>query len=172
MELCTLKGDVSPYLIENMFGAFRPAWNEPQEFDEAFFKVLDMAIPFLKRVIVRAKASVLGKSFLKKAYDEAQDKRLIVLDGPYSWNSLLEYPEPLYVVWPRMGTWGVGCVHKEKNSFDNRKSLPEVWAGLRDADMAQVSGVPDAVFCHNARFLAVAKSKEGAIALAKAALLA
>lgn len=172
MDLYTLKGEVAPYLIENMFGAFRPAWNEPQEFDDVFMEVVVMAIPFLKRVIIRAQASVLGKDFLQKAYEEAPDKRLIVLDGPYSWNSLREYPEPLYVVWPRMGTWGVGCVHKEKQSFENRKSLPEAWAGLRDADMARASGVPDAVFCHNGRFLAVAKSKEGAIALANKALLA
>lgn len=172
IDLYTLKGEVAPYLIENMFGAFRPAWNEPQEFDDAFMKVVAMVIPFLKRVIIRAQASVLGKSFLQKAYEEAPDKRLIVLDGPYSWNSIMEYPEPLYVVWPRMGTWGVGCVHKEKQSFENRKSLPEAWAGLRDADMASASGVPDAVFCHNGRFLAVAKSKEGAIALANKALLA
>ncbi|MEK7088001.1 MAG: MYG1 family protein, partial [Patescibacteria group bacterium] len=41
---------------------------------------------------------------------------------------------------------------------------------LRDAKLAEVTGVPDAVFAHRNRFMAVARSKEGAIALAKLAL--
>ena len=52
----------------------------------------------------------------------------------------------------------------------NRRDLPEGWAGLRDKELARVTGVSDAVFAHRNRFMAVAKSKEGAIALAKLAL--
>jgi uncharacterized UPF0160 family protein len=37
-------------------------------------------------------------------------------------------------------------------------------------ELAQVTGVADAVFCHNKLFMAVAKSKEGAIKLAELAL--
>jgi uncharacterized UPF0160 family protein len=37
---------------------------------------------------------------------------------------------------------------------------------------ATVNGVPDAVFCHNHRFVAAAKSKEGAIRLAQIAVAA
>ena len=84
----------------------------------------------------------------------------------------MQYPEPLYVIVPKAGRWYVHCVPKEEGSYENRKSFPEAWAGLRDEDLAHVSGVPDATFCHNARFLAVAKSKEGAISLAEKALLA
>jgi uncharacterized UPF0160 family protein len=86
----------------------------------------------------------------------------------------MKYDEPLYVVFPNANkdTWRVGCVRKEEKSFENRKSFPVAWAGLRDQDLAKVTGVTDAVFCHNGRFLAVAKSKEGAIKLAELALLA
>jgi len=48
--------------------------------------------------------------------------------------------------------------------------LPAEWAGLRDAELARVTGVADAVFCHRNRFMAVARTKEGAVALAKLAL--
>ena len=57
-----------------------------------------------------------------------------------------------------------------KGMFEDRMKLPAAWAGLRDEELAKVTGVPDAVFCHRALFLAVAKSKEGALALAKLAL--
>ena len=37
-------------------------------------------------------------------------------------------------------------------------------------DLEKVTGVPGSVFCHNDRFVAVAKTKEGAIELAQLAL--
>jgi uncharacterized UPF0160 family protein len=58
------------------------------------------------------------------------------------------------------------------DTFDARADLPESWAGLRDADLAAVTGVPDAKFCHNGRFIAAAKSYEGAYAMARQALQA
>ncbi len=44
--------------------------------------------------------------------------------------------------------------------FANRKDLPEAWAGRADAELAEVTGVPDARFCHAGRFMAVAGSRE------------
>ena len=61
-------------------------------------------------------------------------------------------------------------MHKARYSFENRKDLPAAWAGLRDVDLQAVTGVDDAIFCHNGRFLIVAKTLEGARALAKLAL--
>ena len=56
------------------------------------------------------------------------------------------------------------------DTFDARADLPASWAGLRDADLAAVTGVPDAKFCHNGRFIAAAKSYEGIRQLARLAL--
>jgi uncharacterized UPF0160 family protein len=56
------------------------------------------------------------------------------------------------------------------DSFDARADLPEAWAGLRDAELAAVTGVADAGFCHNGRFIASAKSYEGIRAMAALAV--
>lgn len=173
VDLYKVEGNVGPYLIQSMFNAFRPSWKEKEDFDTPFLELVEFAKKFLIRKIKKETDALEAETFVKKAYEEANDKRLIVIDGSYPWSDvLMEYPEPLYVIWERMGVWRVGCVGKEKKSFENRKSLPEAWAGLRDEELAKVSGVPDAVFCHNGRFLVVAKSKEGALALAGKALLA
>lgn len=173
IDLYTINDSVGPYTIQSMFNAFRPTWKEAEDFDTPFLELVKFATKFLARKIKKEQDSLEASVFIEKAYNDAEDKRLVIIDGSYPWGDvLMEYPEPLYVVWERMGMWRVGCVAKEKNSFENRKSLPEAWAGLRDADLAKASGVPDATFCHNGRFLAVAKSKEGAIALAQKALLA
>ncbi len=165
--------NVGPYTVQGIINAFRPSWKEDEECDEVFLELVEFAKKFLERKIKKAQDSLEGRVFVQRAYDEAKDKRLIVLDDHYPWRELfLEYPEPIYVIVPRLDKWNVYAAQKEKNSFDNRKSLPEAWAGLRDGDLAKVTGVPDATFCHNGLFLAVAKSKEGAIALAEKALLA
>jgi uncharacterized UPF0160 family protein len=48
--------------------------------------------------------------------------------------------------------------------------FPDSWAGKRDAELVKATGVADAIFCHNNRFMMVAGSKEGALALAELAL--
>jgi uncharacterized UPF0160 family protein len=58
------------------------------------------------------------------------------------------------------------------DSFKARADLPLSWAGLRDAELAAVTGVADAGFCHNGRFIAAAKSFEGIRAMANLALKA
>ena len=67
--------------------------------------------------------------------------------------------------------WRVLAVRKRAESFENKKNLPRSWAGLRDKELQKITGVKDAVFCHRNLFMAVAKSKEGAIALARKALV-
>jgi uncharacterized UPF0160 family protein len=166
---------VAPVTIENIFGLSRPTWKEDQDYDTPFNKLVEFAKEILIRKITKVRDEFEAESFIELAYTGSQDKRIIMLDRNYPWGDyLMKYSEPLYVIFPRKSnnTWMIGCVRKEKKSFENRKSLPESWAGLRDQDLANVSGVPDAVFCHNGRWLAVAKSKEGAIALAQKALLA
>jgi uncharacterized UPF0160 family protein len=124
----------------------------------------------LIRKIKKEQDNLDAENFVIDAYNKAEDKRIIILDNDYPWGeTLMNYPEPLFVVLPKFNMWRVGTVSKEKNSFENRKSLPLAWAGFRDEELAKITGVADAVFCHNARFLAVAKSKDGAIALAKKA---
>ena len=64
-----------------------------------------------------------------------------------------------------------GCaVRPIRGSFDQRLSLPDAWAGLRDEAFAAAVGLPDATFCHPARFVCGARSRESAIALARMAV--
>ena len=87
-------------------------------------------------------------------------------------NIVAEFPEPIFIIYPRKtdNSWGVKAIRDDIKSFKNRKDLPASWSGLKDEELQKISGVSDAVFCHRALFFAVAKSKEGAIALAKKAL--
>lgn len=165
---------VSPYGLHNVLYTLRPTWKEdPKMYDTSFMELLPLAERIITREIKIARDSILAHSIVEGAYASTEDKRCIVLDGPYPYQETLgAHAEPLYVVSPRSGDtkWKVECIRKNPSGFENRKSLPLAWAGLRDEEFAKVSGVSDAVFCHNGRFMAVAMTKSAAMALAQIAL--
>ncbi len=76
-----------------------------------------------------------------------------------------------FVVFPAIPSgWRVQTVAKEVGKFGAIKDLPSSWAGLNGDALAEASGVADATFCHNGRFICGAQSKEGALAMAKKAM--
>lgn len=166
--------DVSPFILQDVVSVFRPAWDEKRTEDEGFFEAVDIAKKILAREILRTRSEEEGKRYAEESYARAEDKRIIVLDDHYPWyEALCAKPEPLYVVKPdrgNMGKWKIEAVRNFAHTFKNRKDMPSAWAGKTGAEFAEISGVPDAIFCHNKLFVAVAGSKEGALALAHKAV--
>jgi len=56
------------------------------------------------------------------------------------------------------------------NSFENRKSLPAEWRGLRDDELSAKSGIHGCIFVHAAGFIGGNKTYEGALQMARKAL--
>ena len=69
------------------------------------------------------------------------------------------------------GQWRIQTVPVELGSFEDRKSLPKPWAGLSDKELIDVTGIEDAMFCHNGLFIAGAESFESTMKMASMALL-
>lgn len=174
VALVELKSDVAPFRLQEYFYSFRPTWKEgstDEVYDAGFHKCVDLAKDLITRQIKIKHDNANVAELFKADYERAEDKRIIELSQAYPWEGVSsEYSDVLYVVYPRQENWRVGAARKERYSFVNRKDLPAAWAGLRDVDLQAVTGVDDAVFCHNGRFLAVAKSREGALSLAKLAI--
>ncbi|MQA23369.1 MYG1 family protein [Rugamonas rivuli] len=99
---------------------------------------------------------------------------LFLKNGALPWGQVVrkEMPKVLFVISHNLAEQRhmLHTVSVSAESFEARADLPEAWAGLRDAELAAVTGVPDAGFCHNGRFIASAKSYEGIRALAALAL--
>lgn len=164
---------VHPYLMHNIVAAYRPTWQEAGVEDERFFELVKLCKRIIEREIATEHDKLVGAKEVERAYELAEDKRIIVLENYYPWNEVLAgKPEPLYVVKPkRQNTgWEVDCVRTDVHGFVNRKNLPAEWAGKVGETLQQVTGVPDAVFCHNNLYVAVTKTKEGAIKLAQMAI--
>lgn len=164
--------DVRNYGVSALIAAMNPAWNEDRSrIDETFLKAVDLARMVLEREIAAASATLIAEAKVMEVYKKTEDKRLLVLDKNYDCRRMIQsLPEPLYILAPREADWRIRAVKKDSFSFENRKDLPASWAGKMGKELADITGVSDALFCHNKLFLASARSKEGALKLAQLAL--
>lgn len=163
------------YGIHSVVSSFLPTWKEDTDNDVQFLKAVSLAKMLLSREIKKTKDYLEAAEYMVSRYHDSEDKGIIVVDKPIGRTqiiaALMEFPEPVYVVYPdkEAQRWSVAGMLREFGSFDMRKPLPASWAGERDAALQRITGVPDAVFCHTKRFLVVARSKQGALALAQKA---
>jgi uncharacterized UPF0160 family protein len=167
--------DVKPFTIRDIveieasgtfFSGAEPTSNEKAKgFDKGFFNLIPFAKHIIEHSILEAKNHIRVEKVAEKYFKEAKDKRVIILPQFIGYG-FSKMKEPLVTVYPNArGDWTAKAVRVASGQFASRIYFPEKWAGLNDEELAKVSGVPDAVFCHKGLFMAVAKSKEGAIAM-------
>lgn len=173
-SLAELAPGIYPYTIDRIVSVSNDfPGSGKDDNDSNFFELVSWAKKIILGEAAYARAVESSREEILKAYNNTSDKRIIVLDEDYLWCPIIcNLEEPLFVVHPdgKSGNWNVRAVGKGKYVFEARKNLPKAWAGLRNDELSRVSGVPDAIFCHNGLFFAVAKSREGALALARKAL--
>jgi uncharacterized UPF0160 family protein len=136
------------------------------------------AMDFLADVMANAVKYRVGATLALEKVRQAEvlgDGRLLYLqNSALPWTSVVrkEMPKILFVISHNLNEqrYMLHTVPATTDTFEARADLPASWAGLRDADLAAVTGVPDAGFCHNGRFIAAAKSYEGIYAMALQAL--
>ena len=166
--------DVHPYLIQNITFAFDITWKEDDaKTDTLFLEMVGIPKTILTREIIHASHFSESYDMVLAAYERSEDKRIIEIEKNYPWETILnQFKEPLYVVRPNVQDphWKVGAVRDDVYSYKVRKPFPLSWAGKRDQALVEASGVPDAHFCHNGRFLVIARSREGALRLAQIAV--
>ncbi len=159
---------VSPTTVSDIVSLFNPIEGTTTDQDQAFLKAVDFARDILGKAIARAKAKELMKEIAYSVYQSSNDKELLIFDVPMSKSLLIEYPEVKFIVSPdnpaSSQNWIATAIQAEHGSFALRQRFPEEWGGLRDDELAKVSGITDAVFCHKAGFLFVSKTREGALA--------
>lgn len=166
--------NIYPYTIQDFFDTFIPTWKENDvDVDTVFKSCVDIAKRILKREIVKARDKKEGERLIKEKMEGYSKNKVVIFDRYLPWKDVvMEYPDPLFVIYPATSgeSWHAQAVPVERDSLTARMSFPGHWAGKRDSELVEATGVEDAVFCHNGRFLVVAKSKEGAFELAQRAL--
>ena len=170
---------IHPLSLPNLFATFRPAFDqdEPGRDDAAFLEAAAVARRLLHAQVESTAATRRSRAVVTGAIASRSHPNWIEL--PRS----MDYLEPVlaassdgdadqiqFVLAPSRDEWQLKTVNVSFESFESRKLLPAAWAGLRGPDLVAATGVPDAVFCHAGRFVAIARSREGAMALLRQAL--
>ena len=166
---------VSIMSVSGAISSFNPNWDENIDSDIAFLNAVQFAeVIFdntLKRCIKKAKTT----SGVEKAIANS-DGVIMVLDEFMPWQEhLFASSNPkasgiLYVIFPsKREGFNVNAVPTAPGAYSQKKPFPESWAGLNE-QLAEVSGVETAIFCHKGRFIASAKTFEGAMRMAKIAV--
>lgn len=166
------------YGIHGIIAAYQNTWKEAMDMDKqlnSFLKLVDFFESIIEREIERSKHRLEMIDVIEQCYQESENKEIIEIPHHVTVGALVQvldkYKEVVYVVCKSNSNWKALAVRKSPCSFENRKSMPESWAGKRGKELQDITGVSDAVFCHNALFLAVSESRIGAWQLAELALI-
>jgi uncharacterized UPF0160 family protein len=165
--------------ISAILAGFNPGWKDkagPKDLDRAFERAGLVAIQVLENFLRKALDDEEARQKVQEALEATAPSRIMYLSGYVPFSEHLPELDVegriLYVVFPEVSgeKWMVQAAPEAPRSFKTRKPFPASWAGLRDKELAAVTGVPDAVFCHKGLFIAGAETLEGAIRLAELAL--
>ena len=167
--------DISPMNIDDIITIFEPVnFSDKKESAETQFKkAIDWATTFLERMVIKTKDDIERAKYVKEKVSNSPDERYVVLDETVFYDAMgVDFPKLLYAVYPNKAndTWSVRALRKSEDDFTPKQPMPEQWAGKIEQDLVEITGVKDALFAHNNRFIAVAGSRDGALSLLKKAL--
>lgn len=173
----SVAGPLSILTLPALLGSLKPVFDDPSPTadDDAFFAALPIARSFVEASIRNLAAKARSQSIVLAAIAKAGASPILELPMGMPYRSALEKAEAdhmLFVVNPRGDDWSLNGIKLASDTFDQRADLPAAWAGLTDAALEEASGVKGAKFCHNARFIAVASSREAILQMADLAVKA
>ncbi|HEY1043274.1 MAG TPA: MYG1 family protein [Telluria sp.] len=172
------------YGLSAVISGFNPNWLDEQrlgygELTEAyrqgqFRRAIELLTDIMANSVKYRVGAMLALEQVRGGEVLEDGQVLFLQNSSLPWTQVVrkEMPKVLFVISHSIAEqrYMIHTVPVSPDSFTARADLPEAWAGLRDAELAAVTGVADATFCHNGRFIAAARSYEGVRALASLAL--
>lgn len=171
----SVAGPLSVLTLPSLLGSLKPVFDDasPTADDDAFMNALPIARSFIEAFInnLAAKARALG--IVEDAIAAAGSSPILELPMGMPYRSALDAAGAdhiMFMVNPRGNDWTLNGIKISHETFDQRADLPVTWAGLTDTALEDATGVKGAKFCHNARFIAMANSREAIMQMADIAV--
>jgi uncharacterized UPF0160 family protein len=172
------------YGLSAVISGFNPSWLDEQQAGSVaaaenlrlaqFRRAMDVMADVIANTVKYRVGGILAVEQVRRSELLEGGRVLLMKNGAMPWSSVVrnEMPKVLFVISHNAAEqrYMINTVPATIDTFEARKDLPAAWAGLRDTDLAAVTGVADAVFCHNNLFIAAARSFDGALQLARLAL--
>ncbi|MBB3457222.1 uncharacterized UPF0160 family protein [Rhizobium sp. BK313] len=166
-----LAGLTLPVLLETL----KPVFDEvdPEADDRGFQSALAIARSFVEAKIAQNAAKLRAEALVHQAIEDAGQGRILELPMGMPFRPAIVKAGAehlLFVVHPREKDWCLTGIRRADDGFELRADLPAAWAGLVNGDLEAACGIAGASFCHNGRFIAAAKNREAALAMAELAV--
>ena len=163
--------------INSLVRLHLPTWREEMN-DTVWNSRFSNLVPLVQIIFERLKengfANFEAITLVEEAIACSSRKETAELSKKVPWYDVaINHPDLLYVLIPDPkvnGRWRAYATRVQADKFETRKPFPETWAGLINEELAEVTGVADALFCHRARHLVVADSYQGIQTLVELAL--
>ncbi|GLQ26795.1 MYG1 family protein [Sulfitobacter pacificus] len=171
----SVAGPLSALTLPALLGSLKPVFDDanPTADDEAFLAALPIVTALIEAEIRTMTAKARARSIVLAAIEAAGSSAILELPMGMPYGAALDQAGAdhiLFVVCPRGEDWTLGGIKLSNDTFEQRADLPAAWAGLTDAALEAACGVAGAKFCHNARFIAVADSREAIMKMAEIAV--
>lgn len=160
--------DIGTSTFSHIIANFMPIGYDAseKELNLCFTEALEFTLAHLGRMLERFTYIRSCKKEVEEAM-RASDE-VLYFDHLLPWMDLFfelggdEHPAR-FVIMPSSSGWKLrGIPPNSKDRMKVRQPMPEKWAGLLDEKLAEVSGIPGAIFCHKGRFISVWKTKQDA----------
>jgi uncharacterized UPF0160 family protein len=167
---------VEEYSVKKLMYSFRPTWqNSVSDHDKNFNDILEITKRILKNEISTAISIIEGEARVLAEIKNGSEPTILILNQKLPWDDVVtKFKKIKIVVYPSLSKDENWCAEAGKDDTSDyssdRISFPKSWHGLAGGELIQLSGVKDALFCANNGWLGGAKTKEGAIEMAKKAL--
>ena len=167
----SLAGPLSILTLPSLLESLKPVFDDtsPTADDDAFLTALPIARSFIEAQIRALAAKARARAIVMDAIAKAGTSPILELPMGMPYRAALYQTGAdhiLFVVHPRGTDWTLGGIKLSDDTFDQRADLPASWAGLTDAALEVACGVKGAKFCHNARFIAVADTRDAIMQMA------
>ncbi|MBQ9327219.1 MAG: MYG1 family protein [Solobacterium sp.] len=163
--------------VSQMIKDFNPTWNSSMDPYECFMDAVSFAKDVLINRIDNAISSADAYDFVMRAIDYSAG-HILIMDRFAPWEGIVygqksnpKANDIWYAIYPALrGGWNLQCARAgSENRTEYRHPLPASWYGLRNEELAEVTGVPGSLFCHVSGFLAGAETQEAVLELARIA---
>lgn len=153
---------------------FNPSFGSDEDESTQFIKAEAVAKVIFEEEIVNITGRVKARKILEGKIPDAINNHYLELDEFMPYEDTVYNNDPdkqiYFVVYPsNRGGYAAKTIYKAQEDHTPRVIFPEEWAGLGQ-ELAEVSGVQGARFCHLARFLVSADTKEAVIKLVEIAI--
>jgi uncharacterized UPF0160 family protein len=164
--------DGNIYGLSTVIGRFNISRNVRRTTaEESFNLALEITNLVLENEIISANEQVKSNAEIRSSLNQFRGLPYIILSKDTGWQDVLvEESDKLYALYQGSDeNYRIRAAPKIIDGFENRKSLPEKWRGLKSEELARITGINDFLFCHSNGFIASVKTLESAVKIAKIA---